>query len=467
MAIVRAYARRDDDALSVITAIATQPVVLADGGVIGRESGFDAERGIEFVIPAGVAAAVPRRGELTDDAVADAIDFLTDDWLVDVATTYAGKCVIAAVALTLMERSLLTDRPTFVFEAGRRGSGKGTTIRMIIVAVTGILAAVAAWSTSEEERRKAILAYFRAGVPYILWDNIERGTQLTCPHVERSCTSPTYVDRVLGVSETATVPATTIHLFTGNNIGTSGDLASRNLTVKFTADRPDPENRRYAHPGPEDWTEKNRAKILRALYTILLGNPTLAEPADADMKTRFKMWYRLVGSAVEHAAACAVARRSGAVARAGEPPKPELVDFAAMFLGEEDASDDDASLADLLYAMARKWPGEEKFTAADFIGVVNALASLPSDPHQPLRRVVLEVLFPDYDPWSSPTLDARAATTALRSREGNVVSHAAVEDGKTVVRSLALRAATGYVPGQRHGLKQFWVWAKPAVPRTT
>ena len=46
----------------------------------------------------------------------------------------------------------------------------------------------------------------------------------------------------------------------------------------------------------------HRAEILRAFYTILLGNPTLKKPRDAPMQTRFKMWWRLVGSAVEHAA---------------------------------------------------------------------------------------------------------------------------------------------------------------------
>jgi hypothetical protein len=49
----------------------------------------------------------------------------------------------------------------------------------------------------------------------------------------------------------------------------------------------------------------NRSKILRSLYVILLGNPALDEKQDAPMKTRFKMWYRLVGAAVEHAAQCA------------------------------------------------------------------------------------------------------------------------------------------------------------------
>lgn len=178
------------------------------------------------------------------------------------------------------ERSFLPDRPAFFITAGRRGSGKGTLLMMLIMAVTGIRAAAATWST--------ILSYFLHGLPYILWDNIKRGSQISCPHIERSCTAAFYSDRLLGASKVATAAAT-IHLFIGNNIGPRGDLASRSLLVNLKVDRPDPENRDFKHSDPVGWTENNRAEILQALYTILLGNPTLDEPRDAPMRTRFKM----------------------------------------------------------------------------------------------------------------------------------------------------------------------------------
>ena len=47
------------------------------------------------------------------------------------------------------------------------------------------------------------MAHFLVGMPYILWDNIPRGLQIQCPHIERSCTSEYYSDRQLGVSEIA------------------------------------------------------------------------------------------------------------------------------------------------------------------------------------------------------------------------------------------------------------------------
>ena len=351
--VVKAFMNRDDGVLPVIVAIATAPIVLADGGVLAHEDDFDVDRGIDFVIHREVMALVPRRDECTPDAVREAMTFLTETWLCDVAADYVGKCVIISAALTLIERSLLPDRPAFFFTSGRRGSGKGTALAMLVAAVTGVRPAMSAWSTSEEERRKAILSYFLAGVPYIAWDNIERGASIRCPHVERSCTSQYYSDRRLGVSEAVATSAATIHLFLGNNIAPSGDLTSRSLIVRLDAKRPDPENRKFTHPDPIEWTLDNRAEVLRAMYVILRGNPTLREPRDADMRTRFKMWWRLVGSAVENAADTTGVK----------------VDFQKLFLKQEEDDVDDVALGDVLVTMSRVF--FETFKTSDVLTYVN------------------------------------------------------------------------------------------------
>jgi hypothetical protein len=140
-------------------------------------------------------ALLPERRECTPAAVQKAMRFLTDEWLADVATDYTGKCIIIAAALTVIERSLLPARPVFFVTGGRRGSGKTTTLKLLTMAVTGSLPAAAAWSKDEDERRKALLSYFMYGLPFILWDNISRGTQISCPHIEKSCTSGLYADR--------------------------------------------------------------------------------------------------------------------------------------------------------------------------------------------------------------------------------------------------------------------------------
>jgi hypothetical protein len=366
---VRHYVSRDDGVLPTVVAIATLPIVLGDGSLLAPD-GLERARGILFKIQKELRAVLPRRECCTEAAVREAMRFLCDDWLCDVATDYSGKCTLITAALSVIERSLLPDRPAFFVTAGRRGGGKTTTLVMLIMAVTGIWPAAAAWSTNEEERRKALLSYFLYGVSYILWDNIPRGSQISCPHIEKSCTAAYYSDRRLGVSEMVATAASTIHFFTGNNIAPCGDFASRSLRTRLAVDRPDPENRAFRHPDPIGWTESHRAEILRALYTVLLGNPMLGSPPDAEAKTRFKVWWRLIGSAVEHAAQLA----------------GRDLDFKNMFLSQEDDDEDSASLADALAVMERRWTEFKANDVADLINKRDADASLDLETLREMNR---------------------------------------------------------------------------------
>jgi hypothetical protein len=172
---------------------------------------------------------------------------------------------------------------------------------MIFAAVLGRRPAAAAWSDSVEERKKALFSYLRQGVAALAWDNIARGSTISCPHIEAALTASEISDRVLGLSSVETVPATTIQMFTGNSIAPRGDMASRSFVLSLNVDRPDPENRNFTHADPLTWTEANRTKILRALYTILVGG-ALHRPETQVAKTRFKLWWGVIGWPMEHAA---------------------------------------------------------------------------------------------------------------------------------------------------------------------
>ena len=152
------HTRPDDNALPLAAAIATLPIILGDGTLLG-DRGLDRDRGIIFRVPNELLAIIPRPEACTPSAIAATMRFLTDEWLVDVASDYSGKCILIAAALTVIERSVLANRPTFWVTAGRRGGGKTTVIIMLLMAVTGVWPAAAAWSPNEEERRKALLAY--------------------------------------------------------------------------------------------------------------------------------------------------------------------------------------------------------------------------------------------------------------------------------------------------------------------
>jgi hypothetical protein len=286
-------------AIPVVRAINTSPLITMSGRIIDGV-GFDRDTGLFHRIDPLLAACLPTE-IATEQAVRDAVLFLFDEWLVDVALDRVGKSIAIMFAMTLIERALLPERPAFFVTAGQRGGGKTTLVNMITLAALGRRAAASSWSDNAEERKKSLFSHLRQGVACVFWDNIARGSAISCPHIEAALTAAEITDRVLGISRVETVPSTTVHGFTGNSITPRGDMASRSLMLALNVDRPDPENRFFVHADPLAWTQVNRSKIVRALYTLLVAG-ALNRPKRQVAKTRFKTWWSLVGWPMEYAA---------------------------------------------------------------------------------------------------------------------------------------------------------------------
>jgi hypothetical protein len=350
------YLKYSRSKLPRVHAVVTMPLVLANGTLLDR-NGLDRKRRAVFRVDPALLEFMPKPEECTEDDVAKAYKFLVDEWLVDVATDTEGKCVLLAYALSIIERVLFPERPVFFVTAGQRGGGKTTALIMATLAATGVKPAAAAWTNDSEERKKSLFAIFREGLPTVIWDNIPRGLGISCPHIERASTTEIYQDRILGVTQQGHAPAYTIMGFTGNNIRPKSDHASRSLEARLTAERPDPENRPFVHPDPIGWTLDHRGEILRSLYVILLGNPQLRPECRREAQTRFKTWWRLVGSAVEHAAETV----------------GQIVSFKAMFARVEGNDDEAAARADILQTLcAIEWPvraelADKEFTSANLL----------------------------------------------------------------------------------------------------
>jgi hypothetical protein len=334
--------------------------------------------------------------------------------------------------LSIIERTLFPERPEFYISASMRGGGKTTAIKMVVMAALGIAPSAAAWSDNEEERRKSLFSYLREGVSYVLWDNLRAGEQVDCSHLQRAATSETISDRVLGASEGETVPSTAVQIFTGNNIGPGGENLSRALRVHLDVNRLDPENRPFRHSEP-GWTQANRAKILRALYTILLGNPALKMPRNADGKTRFKLWWRVVGAAVENAARLHAEATDPDLYGADDTSRPVAVDFERVFTESEASDEDSLEHGRVLNILNRRWP-VSKFKAAD-------VATLVED-KSAVGAAVREFLFEDYK--ADQAVTAKAVGKRLLKHVGKPAPH----DGKVWV----LRSAPN-----RDKVAEYWV----------
>jgi len=353
---INALMEYSESTVPVVRAINTGPLVTLSGRVIDGV-GLDRKNGLFHRIDPVLRASVPADPP-TAQEVADALRFLLDEWFVDVALDLEDKCVGIMLALTLLERALLAERPAFFVTAGQRGGGKTTLVHMIMIAILGRRAAAASWSDNAEERKKALFSHFRQGVAALVWDNIARGSTISCPHIEAALTASEISDRVLGVSQVETAPASTVQIFTGNSIAPRGDMASRSFIVPLNVDRPDPENRAFTHADPLAWTQANRAKILGALYTILIGG-ALQRPTDQVAKTRFKFWWKLIGWPVEFAAGLLGI----------------TVDCTELLRAAE-ASEEEASASSRALTVLREHFGGTKFSTRDVVLVLADSTSL-------------------------------------------------------------------------------------------
>src|SRR6185312_852766 len=70
---VRHFMRRSDGVLPTVVAIATAPIVLADGVLLAPD-GLDRERGIQFLIQDELRAVVPQGEDCTPERVKAAME---------------------------------------------------------------------------------------------------------------------------------------------------------------------------------------------------------------------------------------------------------------------------------------------------------------------------------------------------------------------------------------------------------
>jgi hypothetical protein len=291
---VDAYAGWALSDLPRVEAVLTLPIVW-DGKLIGTP-GLDPEQQVIFRIDERLTALLPKEPVPLATAK-ESYEWLDKAWLKDAAFKERKKDLAKAIAiaLTIIERSLFNARPQFNVTGDMPGGGKSTLINMLVAVVTGHQAPASPWTDDPVERKKNIFAFCRAGTAVIVFDNIERGMVIDCPHLAMHATSTEMRDRVLGESRDEDAPARTIVILNGNAITVRGDLTSRTLTIEIQSLSANPAERAFEHEDPVAWTIDNRIEILRHLFNILMVERPLANRA----KTRFKIWWRLVGQPLE------------------------------------------------------------------------------------------------------------------------------------------------------------------------
>ena len=283
-------AKRGERGLKDLKGIITAPTLRADGSLLCTP-GYDEPSGL--LLRGGGWPSIP--DSPTDAELATAFEVL---WTPFKDFPYVAKediAVVLACLLTAIIRPTLPCAPAFSFDAPAAATGK-TLLGQCILRLCGASPDATPECRDGEEMRKRLLAILREGKPAILFDNI-RG-EFGSAALEAFLTTEFYSDRVLGVSQTLSLPTNFLFLISGNNFCAKGDLYRRILTAHLDAQTDAPE-RRYFELRPLDYCHAHRQDLVAAGLTLLRGFVVAGQPRmTRDPLGSFEQWDDRVRQAV-------------------------------------------------------------------------------------------------------------------------------------------------------------------------
>jgi hypothetical protein len=423
--VAAVFHRGEWPGLPQIVGIVEAPTMRPDGSII-QTAGYDYATGYLYA-PSDAFALVPEAPS-RDDARAALAEL--DEVFCDFPfVSAAHRAVSIAAVLTMLARAaILGSVPAFLFDASNRGTGKTLQTDAIATLATGrgaprmnfpvkvyITSMGQSVSVDDCEMEKILGAYALRGASLICFDNIV--APFGGAPLDRVLTARDSVGlRVLGRSETPTLPWRAVVLGTGNNLECLRDTARRALKSRIESLLENPESRTdFKHPDLLGWLRAKRPRLVVAALTVLRAFVVAGRPNKCDRWGSFEEWSELIPPAIVFAG--------------GSDP------MGARVTGDVDRDDDTAALATILVELPKLHVGQLGLdggaalapTSQEIIVACYPEAhedGPPPDPHHELR-IALEALITTK---RGTTPSAKALGKALAHLKGRVVSVAAGAD---------------------------------------
>lgn len=203
------------------------PVVREDGTVIAGE-GLDESTGLYCLESTGRPLKV-----LDNDELQAAIGRV---WAPFAEFPFTGPADVAAfwaALLTTACRPALQTAPAFLISAQAPGTGK-TKLGECLMLLAGASTASISLPSDPAEQGKVVTSVLLSGPAGVLLDNL-MGVIRPQASFCSALTSDVYQGRILGRSEIVGIPNRALWVLTGNNVGLSGDLVRRVLTINLSS----------------------------------------------------------------------------------------------------------------------------------------------------------------------------------------------------------------------------------------
>ena len=201
------------------------PVFLPDGTLLVQD-GYNREHKILLKLRglSGVRADLP---------VTEALALLDTVYADFPFTETAGRAHTLALTLERFVRPLIQGAtPMYLIDAPARGTGKGLLAEVSNLIPLGYFAPTMSQPRDSDEAEKRITSVLLEARPVVFWDNV---TRLGSDPLHAVLTSQIWQGRILGKSETVTVPNRAVWLASGNNVELSDEMTRRIIPIRLDA----------------------------------------------------------------------------------------------------------------------------------------------------------------------------------------------------------------------------------------
>jgi hypothetical protein len=147
----------------------------------------------------------------------------------------------------------------------------------------------------DEEVRKRLFAALRDGTTALIWDNVT--DVLDSAALASVITAPVLRDRVLGRSESLSIPNRALLLLTGNNLCPAGDLPRRIIPIRIDPGTDAPYARHF-DLDPLDYVMEHRVEIATAALVLMRGWLSSGAARAAGRTASFEAWADLIRQTV-------------------------------------------------------------------------------------------------------------------------------------------------------------------------
>lgn len=284
----------------VLEAVVEAPTLRLDGTILAQP-GYDAASRM-YLVPAPGLEDFEVPDEPCRDHIEVALDTIRDvleDFPFVDQPSYANA--VGAMVTAVCRHIISGPVPLALFDATTQGTGKTLLAEVIAMILTGRAAELISAPTEADEWRKQLTSILIEAQSLVIIDNVT-GT-VDWDILAKVITGETHRDRLLGKSQTVSLPVRCTWIATGNNLQLAGDMARRCYWIRMDAGCSEPFRRTgFKHERLKDYILERRRDLLVALLTLARAWFSAGQPrASVPPVGSFERWTEVVAGILQYA----------------------------------------------------------------------------------------------------------------------------------------------------------------------